>query len=316
MKSPLFFLMVHDLSICTRSTQSSQKRFQHNSDYRFTVIGRVVSWSLSFTNYALIVVVNTQEVVIGIPLCSRLNCHVLILAQETLFLTTSPTCPVVHVCTITSPEINPTPQSRSSQSYQLPQSSAIRTPSVHTKRSQLCSSMPSRPAPCSNPVLMCPPLLPGSPGLRDPGLGEVKPRPPQNPKPWTQNPKPKTLNPKPWTQNPKPWTQNPKPKTLNPKPWTQNPEPKTLNPKPWTQNPEPKTLNPKPWTQNPEPKTLNPKPWTQNPEPKTLNPKPKTLNPKPKTQNPKHKTQNYEPKTQNPEPKTLNPKPKTQNPES
>ena len=49
--------------------------------------------------------------------------------------TTSPTEPsVVHVCTVASPEIHFTPQSHSSQSYQLPPPSAIPTPSVHTKK--------------------------------------------------------------------------------------------------------------------------------------------------------------------------------------
>ena len=56
---------------------------------------------------------------------------------------------VVHVCTITSPEIHFTPQSHSSQSYQLPPS-ATPTPSVHNKRPQLCYSMLSCSAPCRN----------------------------------------------------------------------------------------------------------------------------------------------------------------------
>ena len=85
-----------------------------------------------------------------IPLCSYLPGRVLILAQETLF-TTLPTEPsVVHVCTIASPEIHFSPQSHSSQSYQLPPPSAIPTPSVHIKRPQMCYSMLSCSAPCRN----------------------------------------------------------------------------------------------------------------------------------------------------------------------
>ena len=50
-------------------------------------------------------------------------------------LTTSPTEPSIgHVCTIGSPEFHFTPQSHSSQSYQLPPPSSFPTPNVHTKK--------------------------------------------------------------------------------------------------------------------------------------------------------------------------------------
>ncbi len=80
--------------------------------------------------------------------------HVLILAQETLLRHRQPEPSVAHVCTITSLEVVLTPQSHSSDPYQLPPPPAIPTPSVHTKRPQLCYSMLSCSAPCRNSALV------------------------------------------------------------------------------------------------------------------------------------------------------------------
>ena len=102
MKSPHLLSIVHDLAIRPRSAQSPQKEKispQLRLSSHSTRPSRIMT---AFpTNHALSVLADTHEATIGIPLCSYLPGQVLDP------FTTSPTEPsVVHVCTITSPEIH------------------------------------------------------------------------------------------------------------------------------------------------------------------------------------------------------------------